>query len=135
MSAEERISKWITKIVGGSSIVAILFFSLIWFFMALAHGDYEILYSSTTVKFAITGALYIYSLYLVGTLPSKSNSRRAFTWVFSIVFHAGLLLYIGIVLGAGGITLILGMVEITIFVLSVCVLSLCMQNIYSKKLQ
>ena len=130
---EEKIAKWITKFVGGSYIVLVLIGALVWLVFALSNGNTEILYSPTTIKFTLIGALYILSLILVGTLSGKSASRRVLSWLFSVIFHAGLLLYLGIVLGAGGVAFIFGMAETIILVLSFGGLSLCVKNIYYVK--
>ncbi|MEP0176286.1 MAG: hypothetical protein ABJD02_02055 [Paraglaciecola sp.] len=99
----------------------------------LARGQYDILYSPTTAKFTVAGVLYIFSLYLVGTLSGKPLRRRILSWAFSVAFHAGLLLYIGIVLDAGGVAMIFGMAETIILILSVVGLLLCVQSIYRQK--
>ena len=130
---EEKIAKWVTKFVGGSYIVIVLIGALIWLLFALSNGNTEILYSPTTIKFTLTGILYIVSLILVGTLSGKSAGRRVISWLFSVIFHAGLLLYIGIVLGAGGVAFIFGMAESIILVLSFWGLSLCVKNVYRVK--
>ena len=129
---EDRISNWITRVVGGSYIVLVIFGALALLIMDVARGDYDILYSPTTAKFTITGVLYILSLYLVGTLPGKGNSRRIYSWVFSIAFHAGLLLYIAIALEAGSVAIILGFPETIILILSILGLSLSVRSNFRK---
>lgn len=126
---EERLANWITRLVGGSYVLLAIFAALVILAIDLSRGDYDILYSPTTAKFTVVGVLYIVSLYFVATLVGKSIKRRIYSWLFSVVFHAGLLVYIGIALELGGVAMIVGMPETVILLLSSVGLILSVRSI------
>ena len=84
----------------------------------VVSGEYEVLKNPFFLKLFGISALYFVSVYLLNTLPSKSIKRRSVSWLFSIIFHAGLLFYLGVFMGFGGTILILGIAETIVLCLS-----------------
>ena len=125
---EYRIANWITTVVTGSYIAGIMFLALIWLVVAIVSGDFEILLSSTTHKWFFWGGLYIFSLYLIGTLKEKKFRRRIISWGFSILFHLALLTYVALELKAGIAAFVVGIPESIIAVLSCIGLVFCIRS-------
>ena len=92
---EEKLAKLSAGIVGGSFIATGLV-------LILLIGIPQLFSSGITnntlfVKALIIATFYIYSIYLVATLPGKPIKRRAYSWGFSIIFHASLLTYLSVI--------------------------------------
>ncbi len=106
-------------------VMAVLFLALIWLIVALAHGEFAILASPTTIKFMVVGALYILSVYLIASKPKMSEKHRLYSWLYSALFHGSLLVYIGVVFDLGAAAMAIGLVETIILMLSLIGLVSC----------
>ena len=125
---EYRIANWITTVVTGSYIAGVMVLALIWLVVAIGSRDFDILLSSTTHKWFFWGGLYVFSLYLIGTLRDKSMRRRILSWAFSIAFHLSLLIYVAVALNAGLATFVIGIPESIIVLLSCTGLGFCLSH-------
>ena len=115
-SMEERIANWISRGVGGSYIVFAL---IVLSAMAISKLlDGELFNDPFLIKALIIAILYVASVVIVATLPGKSVKRRAVSWVTSIVFHLGLLIYLGVFNEWGSAIFVVGIVETIILLLS-----------------
>jgi uncharacterized membrane protein len=113
---EERIANWISRGVGGSYIVFAL---IVLSAMAISKLiDGELLNDPFLLKALLIAILYVVSVVIVATLPGKSVRRRAVSWVTSIVFHLGLLIYLGVTSELGSAIFAVGIVETIILLLS-----------------
>ena len=114
---EDKISRLVTTLVGGSVLVVGFCFILAMAMQALQSG--ELLGNLFIVKWPAIGAAYLGSVLIVATLPGKPATRRAASWSVSIVFHTGLLLYLGLSSELGSIVFLVGAVETAIIALSI----------------
>lgn len=113
---EESIAKWTSRVVGGSYIVFALIVLSLMAIPKVVSG--EIMDDPFLFKALIIAVMYVVSIYFVATLPGKSERRRAASWVASIVFHSGLLIYLGAFNDWGATIFIVGLVETIILILS-----------------
>ena len=113
---EEKLAKLSAGIVGGSFIATGLVFILLVGVPQLFTGD--IASNSFFLKAIFIATVYIYSIFLVATLPGKPVKRRAYSWGFSILFHFSLLTYLG-VFNWGSMIFFIGIVETAILIFSV----------------
>ncbi|MCG8084067.1 MAG: hypothetical protein JAZ13_00005 [Candidatus Thiodiazotropha taylori] len=114
---EEKLAKLSAGIVGGSIIATGLGLILLVGIPHLISGDVEI--KIFVLKALFIATIYIYSLYLVATLPGKPVKRRAFSWGFSILSHSCLLLFLGVFNDWGNVVFMVGIVETAILLFSV----------------
>jgi hypothetical protein len=127
---EEKLAKLSSGIVGGSFIVIGLVFVLL-------YGIPHLFTSGVTnnlfvVKAIVISIVYIYSVYLVATLPGKSIKRRAYSWSFSIIFHLCLLVYLGVFNNWGNTIIFIGMAETAILVFSILGVGVLVYGQYKK---
>lgn len=115
---EVKLAKIATAIVSGSYLAAGLLILLLFGLSAIALGRIEVVTNPFMAKVFFISGLYIVSVVLLATLPGKSVKRRAISWVYSIVFHSGFILYLAVFYEFGAVTLIFGIVETTILILS-----------------
>ena len=130
-SVEAKIAKWASRFVGGSYVVIALIVLSVMAFPKIVNG--EIMDDPFLLKALLISILYLASVLLVASLPGKSTSRRAVSWVASIIFHSGLLVYLGIFNEWGSIILFIGMVETIILVLSSIGLGLLIYGHYNNE--
>ncbi len=115
---EEKIAKFTTSILGGSAVLTVLFMIGIFGLPVVLSDSFEFSESPFAQKVVIISILYLASIFLLSTLPGKEVKRRVISWVYSALFHAGLLIYFAIFANFGSTVFILGFVELTIFVSS-----------------
>lgn len=130
---EEKLAKIAVAAIGGSFLVAVIGLILIYGLTIIMSGEVELSDIPLMLKIIIPSALYVYSIYLLGTLPGKSRKQRSFAWVFSIAFHSGLLMYLGVVKGFCGAVFILGLAETIVLVLSLLGISVLLFNFNKSK--
>ena len=116
---EERISKFAAALFGGSLIIAVMFLIVMVAFFALVSGNYDQLRSPVLVQSFVIAVFYILAVYLVASLPGKKIERRLASWVFSILFHVVLLVYLSIQFDLGMGVMVVGFIETAIIALSI----------------
>jgi hypothetical protein len=124
---ENKVASFIVALTGGSFILPGLALLLIFVFPMAINGDTGLIGNTFILKSGLISVLYISSIIAVGAIPKKENPQKLFLWLYSIVFHAGLLIYLGINQDLGSLVFILCMAEASILSLSVIGLGL---NIY-----
>jgi len=105
-------------------IATALFMLLLFGLPMLIAGELDLKNDPFILKVLIIAILYIVSIGLVATLPGKSARRRAFSWCISIIFHACLLIYLGVFNEWGGTIFVIGIVETVILAFSILGLGL-----------
>jgi hypothetical protein len=130
---EEKLAKFASSIVGGSTILAGIILLLIFGAPMLINGELNMQKDAFILKIFLVASLYLVSIVLLATLPGKTVKRRSLSWGFSIIFHTGLLFYLGVTNQLGGIVFLLAIVETTILFLSVCGLSSLAYDHYKSK--
>ena len=83
----------------------------------------NIIHDSFMLNILIISTFYLISIYLVATISGKSPQRRLLSWLYSVLFHLSLLLYLAFLTELGIAALVVGIVETLILVLSVIGLS------------
>ncbi|MCG8053268.1 MAG: hypothetical protein JAZ15_18890 [Candidatus Thiodiazotropha endolucinida] len=127
---EEKLAKLSAGIAGGSIIVTGLGLIVLFGVPHLFSGDVAI--KLFVLKALVIASVYIYSLYLVATIPGKPVQRRALSWGFSILFHSCLLIYLGVYNDWGNIIFFIGMVETAILLFSLIGMGLLIYGHYNK---
>lgn len=123
---EQRVAGWITDLVGGSVIAAILVVFAIFGVLEFIDSGFNGLASTWSTRGFIVFLLYVFAIYLVASLKDQSIIRRVASWSFSLVFHLGLLVYVGFALDSGVIALVVAIPEIAIAILSGIGLAYCL---------
>lgn len=127
---EEKLAKLSAGIVGGSFIgIGLLFIFLYGLPHLFSSGIANNLF---VLKALVISIIYIYSVYLISTLPGKSVKRRAYSWIFSIIFHLGLLVYLGVINNWGNVIIFIGMAETAILIFSVLGIGVLVYGQYKK---
>ena len=121
---EEKLAKWSTSLIGGSMIATGLGMLVIFGLPMFIAGEIDLANDPFMLKVFIIGILYILSIYLVASIPGKPVKRRAISWSVSILFHAWLLVYLGIFNDWGSLIFLIGFVESFILICSVAGLGL-----------
>ncbi len=125
---EEKLARVSLNIIGGSYLVAILLLILLFSGSLIASGDFSSLINPFMQKVYLIALLYILSITLLATLSGKSTYRRSISWIYSILFHAGLLLYLGFATKFNSGILVIGFVEVIVLILSIAGLILLVIN-------
>jgi len=123
-TAEERLARAAASIVGGSYLAIGLLMLVAYALSLVASGEMYRLANAFMLKVLLTAILYAASVTLLATLPGKSARRRLASWLYSAVFHAGLLLYVGVLGNFGSGMLLLCAAEVITLALSVAGLGL-----------
>ncbi len=115
---ETKLARTITGILGGSFLVIGIAILLVVDLPDLLTGKSNPLNNPFMLKVYMLAGLYIFAAYLVASSPGKHIKRRFFSWAFSIIFHIGLLVYLGVSSGLGTYIMIFGMMEVLVAILS-----------------
>ena len=132
-SMEARIAKFTSALAGASIIGVGLFFVTVYIFTQISKGDFSFLQNPFIHKVLLVCILYTYSIYLLSSISGKKPKRRLLSWLFSILFHSGLLLYLGVYNQLGTKILILGYAETLMLLLSIIGISVFVNDEISKK--
>lgn len=131
---EEKIAKTALSIIGSSYLIAILLLILLLFSgTSIASGDFSSLINPFMLKAYLIAVLYVSSIIVLATLSGKSTNRRLASWLYSIVFHAGLLFYLGLATKLGFAILIIGFIEVIVTILSIAGLFVVLINNKAKE--
>lgn len=125
---EEKIENIATSVVGGSIVVMGLVFIGLIGLPLLLSGEVNLTLNSFATKVIIISILYLSSIFLVATIPGKTYRRKVISWVYSIIFHSCLLVYLYKVADFGVAVYVLGIPEIIILSLSVLGVILSIYN-------
>ena len=129
---EKFLSKAITIVVSGSMFLIGGIFILAFGIAKIIEGDWASILSMYTLKVVVIATLYIISIYLVANLPGKSVRQRIICWVYSMVFHGGLLIYVGVASDLGGSVVAIGLAEALIVLLSAIGMLCAVGSIFQK---
>ena len=114
---EEKLAKWGSSIVGGSILLPVLLVLVTFSVPKIITG--EIMDDTFLQKSILIAVLYSISVYLLATLKGKVLKRRLLSWLYSVLFHASLLVYLGVFNKFGIAVLALGVVEVVVLGLSI----------------
>jgi hypothetical protein len=117
MNMEEKLAKWGASIVGGSILLPILLVLVTFSVPKIISG--EIINDTFLQKSILIAVLYSISVFLLATLQGKNLNRRLISWLYSVLFHASLLVYLGVFNNLGISVLALGVVEVVVLALSI----------------
>ncbi|TAA48295.1 hypothetical protein [Corallincola spongiicola] len=109
--SEEKLSGWIVRATCGSYLAFGLLVVVIYTVVTIGESRS---FSPFAVKALVISLLYIVSVYLVATLPSKSVKRRLWSWGYSAAFHTSLLVYFSLAANLGAFVLLLLLAEVVI---------------------
>ncbi len=130
---EDRISKYVMSLLSGSYIVIVGGVLFLYVLIGAFSGDIDLAENTFALKFVVIGGLYISSVVLLATLAGKSNVRRLFSWIYSVIFHSGLLIYLGIAEEFGSFVFIAGLAESVVLILSLVGLGAWANNVFNIK--